>query len=68
MPWRKKLLLKEQILRFGSNDQLEDLKELILRHLCHQLELPSNGPKESLCKLLKTYVGLLNHRPTKILI
>jgi hypothetical protein len=48
----------ERILRFGSNHQLEGLQELVLSYLCHQLELPSNGPKDNLSKLLKIYVSL----------
>jgi hypothetical protein len=46
----------ERILRFGSTSQLNGLQELVLKYLCHQLELPVNGPKESLCKLLEIYV------------
>jgi hypothetical protein len=57
----KDVIEGERILRFGSNHQLEGLQELILKHLCHQLELPYNVPKESLCKSLKIYVSLPNH-------
>ena len=48
----------EQILRFGSTDQLKGLPELVLKYLCHLLDLPFNGPKESLLKSLEIYVRL----------
>jgi len=64
----KDVIEGEQILRLGSNDQLGGLQELVLRYLCHQLELPFNGPKEGLCNLLKIYVSLPNHGPKEILI
>ena len=50
----------ERILRFGSTCQLQGLQELVLRYLCHQLELPLKGPKASLLKSLEIYVCVLN--------
>jgi len=50
----------ERILRFGSTCQLQGLQELVLRYLCHQLELPLTGTKASLLKSLEIYVCVLN--------
>ena len=57
----KDVIEGERILRFGSAYQLSGLQELVLKYLCHQLELPSNGSKNSLLKLLETYVRFANH-------
>ena len=58
----------ERILHFGSTYQLNGLQELVLKYLCHQLDLPFNGSKASLLKSLEIHVWLLNHRAGKLLI
>jgi hypothetical protein len=53
----------EQILRFGSTHQLNRLQELVLKYLCHQLELPASGSKEDLLKSLEIHVCFPNNGP-----
>jgi hypothetical protein len=52
----KHIIKGDHILRFGSSSQLKDLQELVLKYLCYQRDLPTNGSKENMIKLLETYV------------